>query len=84
MAREDQEDEFFEKEIDDVIPVGFHIVGEDDEDEEGVEKDSIDDSDDEDDDDELIIAVEIDDDEDEVAGDFGGKDFDFEHEEDES
>lgn len=82
MARADQEDEFFEKEIDEVIPPGFHIVSGDDDDEEEEETEGALDE---------VLAVEagIEDDPlleepEEAAGDFGGKDFDFEHEEEES
>lgn len=77
MARADQEDEFFEKEIDDVIPPGFHVVDED-EDEEEVDG-ALDEV--------LAVEAEIEDDpllEEEVGDGFSGKDFDFEHEEEES
>jgi len=80
MARADQEDEFFEKEIDEVIPPGFHVVDEDAEDVETTDG-ALDE----------VLAVEtgaVDDplleEEAEVAeGSFGGKDFDFEHGEEE-
>ncbi|HRH30446.1 MAG TPA: hypothetical protein PK886_00015 [Candidatus Paceibacterota bacterium] len=81
MARADQEDEFFEKDIEEVIPSGFHIVSDDDDEEEEETEGALDE----------VLAVEagIEDDplleeSEESVGDFGGKDFDFENEEEES
>lgn len=80
MARADQEDELFEKDIEEILPSGFHIVDEDNEDEE--ETDGALDE---------VLAVEVgevDDplleEEEVVSGDFGGNEFDFEHQEEES
>ncbi len=77
MARADQEDELFEKDIEEILPSGFHIVDEDGEDEE--ETDGALDE---------VLAVEVGEVDDPlleaVSGDFGGNEFDFEHQEEES
>ncbi len=82
MARADQEDEFFEKDPDEVIPAGFHIVGEDEDEDAEVTDGALAD----------VLASEtgvVDDpllgEEEPIAeGKFGGNEFDFEHNEEES